>query len=70
MCADGVTSVSSMLEVMMPASIGGVCGNPPGGAAGIVGGMTLTPRKRTAGSSSYASPKGLLIEVAIPKAKL
>jgi len=29
MCADGVTSVSSMLDVMMEARRGGVCGKPP-----------------------------------------
>ena len=70
MCADGVTSVSSIVDVMMPASIGGVCGNPPGGAEGIVGGIVVRFVNRTSGFSSYGSPNGLEIVVAMPKAKL
>ena len=61
MCADGVTSVSSMLDVMMPARRGGYCGNPPGGAAGTVGGSVRVSMNRTAGFASYGSPKGLLM---------
>ena len=68
MCADGVTSVSSMLDVIMPASMGGVCGKPPGGAVGIVGGIVFVSTNLTDGSVSYASPKGLLIDVDIPNA--
>ena len=49
MCADGVTSVSSMLDVMMPARRGGVCGKPPAGAAGMVGGIVVVLTKRAAG---------------------
>ena len=55
MCADGVTSVSSMLCVMMPARSGGVCGKPPGGAAGMVGGIVVMFTKRAPGLVSYAS---------------
>ena len=49
MWAEGVTSVSSMLWVMMPARCGGVCGNPPAGAAGIVDGIVVVFTKRARG---------------------
>jgi hypothetical protein len=69
MCAEGVTSVSSMLDVMMPARCGGVCGNPPAGAAGMVDGIVVVLTKRAAGLVSYAAPNGLLICVDMPNAK-
>src|SRR5262245_10790731 len=69
MCADGVLSVSSIDCVMMPARDGGVCGKPPLGAAGMVGGIVEMLTKRTAGFVSYGAPNGLLMLVDIPNAK-
>jgi hypothetical protein len=70
MCADGVTIVSSMLPVMMPARLGGVCGKPPFGAAGIVGGIVEMFTKRAAGFVSYAAPNGLLIDGRHPEGQV
>ena len=69
MCADGVTSVSSMLVVIIPARCGGVCGNPPAGAVGSVGGSVDVLTNRAAGFCSYGAPNGLLMLVDMPKAK-
>jgi hypothetical protein len=41
-----------MLWVMMPARRGGVCGNPPAGAAGMVDGIVVVLTKRAAGLDS------------------
>jgi len=54
--------------VMMPAYDGGVCGKPPGGASGSVGGITPSPWKRMSGSSSLCPPNGLESVVERPKA--
>ena len=58
-----------MLVVMMPACRGGVCGNPPGGGVGNVGGNVDVLTKRTAGFCSYGKPNGLLMPVDMPNAK-
>ena len=47
--AYGVTMLPSSACVMMPAYDGGVCGKPPGGATGSVGGTRRAPWKRMSG---------------------
>lgn len=54
-----MTIAPSSAEVIWPTNDGGVCGNPPGGASGSVGGITSRPWKRTDGSSSLWPPNGL-----------